>query len=60
MNLEDILDGVDERSRETLGDIETVLVCQRCSVKDALLAAYRLGKIDGMLEMSGPPKGEKQ
>jgi hypothetical protein len=37
---------------ETLASIEAVLICDRVSVREALRAAYRLGRLDGMLEMA--------
>ena len=54
MNLKEMLEEADPGTRETLSAIERVLVADRCTVKDALISAYRLGKIDGLLAMTGP------
>jgi hypothetical protein len=39
-------------SAETLASIEAVLICDGVSVREALRAAYQLGRLDGMLEMA--------
>ena len=41
----------DAETLDTLASIERVLVADRCSVREALEAAYQLGRIDGMLEV---------
>ena len=43
----------DAETLDTLASIERVLVADRCGVREALEAAYRLGRLDGMLEMCG-------
>jgi hypothetical protein len=41
---------IDETTKATLDAIESLLVAQRLSVRDALIAANRLGVLVGMLE----------
>jgi hypothetical protein len=43
---------LNESTQRTLDAIESLLVGESVSVKDALAAAYRLGQLDGMIEMS--------
>jgi hypothetical protein len=43
---------MNDATKETLASIEAMLVRNFTSPRDALLAAYRLGKFDGMLEMA--------
>lgn len=42
-----------DSTKDTLASIERLLVRNFTSPRDALQAAYRLGRLDGMLEMVG-------
>jgi hypothetical protein len=42
----------DDTTKRTLEAIEHMLICERASPHEAVLAAYKLGKLDGMIEMA--------
>ena len=41
----------DAETMDTLASIERVLVADRCGVREALEAAYQLGKVDALLDI---------
>ena len=42
----------DTATENTLANIEALLVGDRASPREALLAAYQLGRLDGMMAMA--------